>query len=59
MSILGRILSKIFPGDHPAVQAGGAGTTPTAPTSSTGGTAATPAAATADSGGKVPADMRD
>ena len=44
MSIFGRILSKIFPGNHPAVQAGGAGTTPTAPTSSTAGTAATPGA---------------
>ena len=56
MSIFGRILSKIFPGNHPAVQAGGtapATTTSTAPPTAGTGTApsapgpgaATPAAA--------------
>ena len=44
MSIFGRILSKIFPGNHPAVQAGGAGT---APAASAGGTAAAPGASAA------------
>lgn len=44
MSIFGRILSKIFPGNHPAVQAGGAGT---APAASAGGTVAAPGASAA------------
>jgi hypothetical protein len=58
MSIFGRILSKIFPGNHPAVQAGGAGTTSTAPTASAGTAVtpgATPAPATAGPSGPATA----
>ena len=45
MSIFGRILSKIFPGNHPAVQAGGAGGGASAGGASAGGAAAGGAAA--------------
>jgi hypothetical protein len=52
MSIFGRILSKIFPGNHPAVQAGANG----APAASPGAAAAKPATPAA-TGAAAPASM--
>ena len=49
MSIFGRILSKIFPGNHPAVQAGG-----TVPSTTASTAPATAATATATSTGTAP-----